>query len=49
VGQPKLADSLRIVGIEAEGIPVFDNRLPKLLPLEISIAALEIARLLGFR
>src|SRR5581483_9720287 len=49
VRERELADRLRIVGVDPQRIPVLDHRLAVLLLLEVSIAALQVARLLGLR
>ena len=38
-----------VVGLDPQGVPVLENRLPILLLLEVPVAPLEVARLLGLR
>src|SRR6266852_7149962 len=49
VRQGQLPNGLGVIPVDAERIAILDHRLAVLLPLEVSVATLEIARLLGLR
>ena len=49
VGKPQLADSLSVAGVDPHDIAILEHSLTVLLLLEVPIAALQVAGLLGLR